>query len=60
MVQIIVDNNEEVDKQLEIYKAINSLASKSMAIEQILKEYFRKNKMPDIKNDDSAIKQKSK
>lgn len=45
MVQIVIDNNEEIDRQLDLYKITNQLASKSMAIEQILIEYFKKNKI---------------
>jgi hypothetical protein len=50
MVQIVIDNDEEVDQQLEIYKALNALPSKSMSVEKILKEYFKLNNMPKIKN----------
>lgn len=50
MVQIQIDVTDEIDKQIEIYKAINGLANKAMTVENILKEYFKLNKMPEIKN----------
>lgn len=45
MTDVQINLNEEVNKQIELYKAENGFSNKANAVEDILQKYFLNKKM---------------